>query len=60
MKTVKTYKVITTQEVVYTFPGWPTKDIDGVPFVTVVKRKPHQDITQPSYWMRKDSLELVK
>jgi hypothetical protein len=60
MKDCKTYKIVATQELVYTFPKWPTKEIDGVKFISVVKRKPSQDLTQVTHFMRLDALQLVK
>jgi hypothetical protein len=60
MKDCITYKVIATRDLVYTFPKWPKKEIDGVKFISVVKRRPSQDLTQESHFMRLDALELVK
>jgi len=53
-------QVISSKEVVYTFRHWPTQEIDGVEFLSVVKKQPSQEMTQVSHWMRKDSLEVVK
>jgi hypothetical protein len=36
------------------------KEIDGVPFMPVVKSTPSQTNTQTVHFMRKDSLEKVK
>lgn len=41
----------------YTNPSWPSKEIDGVPFIYVVKNINIQD--NPKL-IRKDSLEAVK
>lgn len=60
MKDVKKLQVIMTQEIVYTFAHWETKEVDGVEFVAVAKFEPKQNLTQQMYWMRKDSLKPVK
>jgi hypothetical protein len=56
----KKYSVITTQDIVYTFSHWDTKEIDGVEFLPVCKQMPSQDVTQQLYYMRKDSLTPIK
>lgn len=60
MKKFIKYEVLTTKEVVYTFPHWPTKEISGVEFVDVVLFEPSQDRTQQIYHMRKDCLKKIK
>jgi len=63
MKTDKPIKMrnrISQAEVYYTYTHWPSKDIDGVEFLPVVKQIPSQSITQSIHYMRKDSLEKVK
>lgn len=56
---LKKVRVRTNQEIYYTYSHWPTKEIDGVEFISVVKQAPSHN-TQPSHLMRKDSLEYVK
>jgi len=51
---------ISQAEIYYTYPHWPSKDIDGVEFLPVVKQIPSQSNTQTIHYMRKDSLEKVK
>ena len=58
--TPQKYRVITSHEVVYTFPHWDVKEIDGVQFLAVCKSEPSQDVTQQLYYMRKDSLVRIK
>lgn len=65
MKTItkeilKKLRVVATQEIFYSYSHWPTKEIDGVEFLSVVKRDPSGHDTQSVHWMRKDSLEVVK
>jgi hypothetical protein len=60
MKDCITYRVLATRDLVYTFPKWPTKEIDGVKFISVVRRMPSQDLTQETHFMRLDALEKVK
>jgi len=47
-------------EIYYTFPGWPTREIEGVMFLSVVKFPPSITLRQQMHYMRKDSLERVK
>ena len=54
------YRVKSSHEVFYTFKHWPSKEIDGVEFLGVVKKMPSHQLTQTVHWMRKDSLEHVK
>jgi hypothetical protein len=44
------------QDVYYTCPDWPSKEIDGVEFIAV-KMKLKDPFTR---WMRKDSFKKVK
>ena len=53
-------RVISSKEIYYTFKHWPSKEIDGVEFVSVVKEEPSQTKTQVAHWLRRDSLEIVK
>jgi hypothetical protein len=57
---IKMRNRISQAEVYYTYPHWPSKDIDGVEFLPVVKQPPSQSNTQTIHYMRKDSLEKVK
>lgn len=46
----------TLTDVYYTYSHWPSKEIDGVSFLPVVK-----NLTEKTtYYLRKDSLEKVK
>lgn len=46
----------TLTDVYYTYAHWPSKEIDGVIFLPVVK-----NLTEKTtYYLRKDSLEKVK
>ena len=47
-------------EVYYTFADWPTREVDGMEFLSVVRQKPTQEKKQSVYYVRKDSLEKVK
>ena len=63
MKTDKPIKMrnrISQAEMYYTYAHWPSKDIDGVEFLPVVKQLPTQSNTQSIHYMRKDSLEKVR
>jgi hypothetical protein len=44
------------QDVYYTSPEWPSKEIDGVEFIAV-KMRLNDTFTR---WMRKDSFKKVK
>lgn len=53
------YRSLHTQEIVWNYTHWPTREVDGVVFLAVVLHKPSQDRTQQIYHMRKDFLEKV-
>jgi hypothetical protein len=57
---IKMRNRISQTEVYYTYSHWPSKNIDGVEFLPVVKQPPSQSMTQNIHYMRKDSLEKVK
>jgi len=57
---IKLRNKISLSEVYYTYSHWPSKDIDGVEFLSVVKQVPSHSNTQTIHYMRKDSLEKVK
>jgi hypothetical protein len=57
---IKMRNRISQSEVYYTYTHWPSKDIDGVEFLPVVKQVPSQTNTQTIHYMRKDSLEKTK
>jgi hypothetical protein len=59
-KPIKLRNKISQVEIYYTYSHWPSKDIDGVEFLPVVKQPPSQSNTQTIHYMRKDSLEKVK
>lgn len=62
MKTDKPIKLrnkISQTETYYTYSHWPSKEIDGVSFLPVVKQPP-SNATQTIHYMRKDSLEKIK
>jgi hypothetical protein len=46
-------------EYFYSMTDWPTKDIDGVCFVSVVKKEPNYRLQQSVHWIRRDSLKKV-
>jgi|APGre2960657373_1045057.scaffolds.fasta_scaffold03229_2 hypothetical protein len=46
-------------DVYYTLAHWPSKEIDGVLFLPVVKNYPSNQ-KQPLHYIRKDSLEKTK
>lgn len=56
---LKKVRVRTNQEIYYTYSHWPTKEIDGVEFISVVKHLPNNQ-KQTLHLMRKESLEYVK
>jgi hypothetical protein len=63
MKTETPIKVknkFSPTEVYYSFSTWPSKEIDGVVFVPVVKQPPSHTLKQTIHYMRKDSLEKTK
>jgi hypothetical protein len=59
-KPIKLRNKISQTEMYYTYSHWPSKDIDGVEFLPVVKQPPSQSNTQTIHYMRKDSLEKVR
>ena len=59
-KPIKLRNKISQTEMYYTYSHWPSKDIDGVEFLPVVKQPPSQSNTQTINYMRKDSLEKVR
>ena len=59
-KPIKLRNKISQTEMYYTYSHWPSKDIDGVEFLPVVKQVPSQTNTQTIHYMRKDSLEKVR
>jgi len=44
-------------ETYYTYSHWPTKDIDGVAFLPIIKEITD---TPKVFYMRKDNLEYIK
>jgi hypothetical protein len=56
---IKMVNIFVPTEVYYTYSHWPTKDIDGVTFLSVVKEHPSNK-TQTIHFMRKDSLKVQK
>ena len=58
-KPIKLRNALHQSEVYYTFHQWPSKEIDGVEFLPVVKNPP-SNVTQTIHYMRKDSLEKIK
>ena len=58
-KPIKLVNNFVPTDMYYTFSHWPTKDIDGVTFISVVKEPPSNK-TQTIHFMRKDSLKAVK
>lgn len=57
---IKFRNKISLGEIYYSYSQWPTKEIDGVEFLPVVKQPPSQSLTQTILYMRKDSLEKVR
>jgi hypothetical protein len=47
-------------DVFYTYSHWPTKEIDGVVYLSVVKNPPRHSETQTVQYVRKDAMEYVK
>ena len=47
-------------DIFYTYSNWPINEIDGVPFISVVKNPPNNDKTQVIHYMKKDTMEYVK
>lgn len=58
-KPIKLRNALHQSEVYYTFSHWPSKEIDGVSFLPVMKHPP-SNVTQTIHYMRKDSLEKFK
>jgi len=57
---IKMCNRISQVEIYYTYSHWPSKHIDGVEFLQVVKQAPTHSLTQTIHYMRKDSLQRVK
>jgi len=55
-KLIKVRNKLNPDEIYWSFPG-ETKDIDGVTFIPVIK---NMGIRDTPFWMRKDSMEIVK
>ena len=55
-KLIKFRNKLNPDEIYWSFPG-ETKDIDGVTFIPVIK---NMGIRDTPFWMRKDSMEIVK
>ena len=55
-KLIKVRNTLNPDEIYWSFPG-ETKDIDGVTFIPVIK---NMGIRDTPFWMRKDSMEIVK
>ena len=58
-------------DIFYTFSHWPIEEIDGEKFISFQfllkyfllmnrKQKPDNNVTQVTYYMKKDSMEYVK
>ena len=64
MKTIKqTLKKVRYKngaDIFYTYTHWPSKEIDGVEYLSVVKNPPDNSQTQTIHYVRKDSMEYVK
>jgi uncharacterized protein YqjF (DUF2071 family) len=58
--TVKRVRSLMNTDTYYTMSDWDIKDIDGVPFIPVVRKFPEKNLKQPVFYMRKDNLEVVK
>lgn len=56
----KKVRVRTNHEEYYTLLNVPSKEIEGVMFLPVVKQVPSQQKTQPIHYIRKDSVEFIK
>jgi hypothetical protein len=59
-KPIKLRNRISITDIYYTFANWPSKEIEGVAFLPVVKNDPSDNKTQVLHYMRKDSLEKIK
>jgi len=57
---IKVRNKFSLTEIYYTYSNWPSKDIDGITFLPVVKSYPTHEMTQTIHYMRKDSLEKTK
>jgi hypothetical protein len=49
-----------TQDIYFTFHDWPSKEIDGVSFVSVVPDNLINKVPVQKHWMREDSLVKAK
>ena len=56
---IKLRNRVNLTDVYYTLSQWPSKEIDGVLFLPVVRNYP-SDQKQPIHYVRKDSLEKTK
>ena len=59
-KPIKMRNRISVTDIYYTFANWPSKEIEGVTFLPVMKNDPSHNATQVLHYMRKDSLEKTK
>lgn len=59
-KPIKMRNRFTITDIYYTFDNWPSKEIEGITFLPVVKNDPSDNKTQVLHYMRKDSLEKTK
>lgn len=59
-KPIKLRNRISVTDIYYTYPQWPSKEIDGVTFIPVVKNVPSNNEKQIIYYMRKEALEKTK
>ena len=59
-KPIKMRNRVSVTDIYYTFANWPSKEIEGVTFLPVVKNDPSDNKTQVLHYMRKDSLEKLK
>ena len=48
-----------TSDIYYTSSSWKKKEVDGVVFVPVVKKRPDGTNSKTILWIRKDSTEYV-
>jgi len=59
-KPIKLRNRVSITDIYYSYVGWPSKEIEGVTFIPVVKNDPSDSTTQVLHYMRKDSLEKIK
>ena len=45
-------------DIFYAYSHWPTREIDGITFISVVKENSNE--YQVGHWMKKDNMEYVK